>query len=222
MKKLLLFILSAGLVATSCKKKDVMPSNSSAVAFVNGCAGTTVDARVNGAAVQNAQGIAFQKASPYVYVSAGNNANVSFYITNLGAKLVEKNVNFANAGRYSVFAGGIVTTPYTLITSDDFSVPAANSAKVRFVNLSSDSLSFDAAVGTTSIAAGITIASASGFIPVVAGTYEIKAGQPGNISSVLSGGQQQFAAGKIYTMMLTGSQSGTGVSALKLTLLPNN
>ncbi|HYK57525.1 MAG TPA: DUF4397 domain-containing protein [Flavisolibacter sp.] len=222
MKKILLFVFAAGLFASSCSKKDKTPPNSAAVTFVNGCAGTKIDAKVNGANVQNAQAINFQKASPYVYVTAGNNINVAYYITDLGTPLINRSTNFAVNGHYSVFAGGLVTTPFMLFTTDDFSSPATNSSKVRFVNLSPDSLSFDVAVGSTKVASGVSVADASGFTPVIAGTYEIKAGQPNNISSFISGGQQQFAAGKIYTIILTGTQSGTGVSALKLTLLTNN
>lgn len=221
MKKILLFVFSAGLFASSCSKKDKTPPNSAAVTFVNGCAGTTIDAKVNGANVQNAQAINFQKASPYVYVTAGNNVNVAYYVTNLGAPLVNGNTSFAINGHYSAFAGGLVTTPYLVFTVDDFTNPPANSAKVRFVNLSADTLTFDAAVGSTNVASGVSIARASGFTNVIAGTYDIKAGEPGNLGSTLFATQQQFAAGKTYTIILTGTQSGTGPSALKLTLLNN-
>ncbi|MBS1689965.1 MAG: DUF4397 domain-containing protein, partial [Bacteroidetes bacterium] len=63
--------------------------------------------------------------------------------------------------------------------------------------------------------------SSSSFTSVTPGSYTIKAGDPANISTVVSVAQQ-IDAGKIYTVVLTGTLSGSGTSGLTLTVFKNN
>lgn len=223
MKKIYLLALAIGSIFSACTKKDRFPSNSAAVSFVNGCVGAgKIDAKVNAGAIQNAAGVDFQKASPYVYVLSGSSIDISYYLSG-GLLLTSGKANLSYGVHYSAFAGGRVTSPFLVVTTDDLAAPSANSCKVRFVNLSPDTLHYDVALGPNTIAMDIASGNYSVFSSIVAGTYELKAGQPSNISSFLSGGTQTLAAGKIYTIILTGTQQSAGSSASpKLTLLTNN
>ncbi len=208
----------------SCKKKETRPANTGSVLFVNGCAGTLpgIDAKVNDVNVSGALNMPFTTYSGYRYVSAGAAVNVAYYITNTGTPVVSNNVTIADGQYYTAFAGGLVTNPSLVFVQDDQTMPAADKARVRFVNLCRDALSITATVQNTTIGTGVTSMGITPYIEVKADNYELKAGDPGNINTVVSTGVKTLSAGRSYTIMLTGATAGTGESALKLTLLNNN
>ncbi len=227
MKKALVLCLSVLIVGGfyGCKKKKDPPANAGSVLFVNGCAGTdAIDSKVDYKAVSGAENLGFTANSGYKYVTAAQNANISFYITNKGTPIINKTVTIANGGYYSAFCGGPITAPTFLLTTDDRSAPAPNTAKVRFVNLSSvsDSLNVTANASAMMIDSNVTSQEVTSYVQVPAGTYELKAGDPKDLSTVVSTGSASLGAGKIYTLMMTGNKMGTGQSALKLTVIANN
>ncbi len=222
--KNILFALSAMCMFSfvACKKEEKAPSNSARVMFVNGCAGTDkVNVTSNGNTIQAATNLAFLKQSGYQYVAAGS-SNITFMLANLGTPLKAGSTSFTAGTSYSVFAGGLITNPSIVFTTDDLAAPASGKAKIRFVNLSMDTLSETASANTTTFATGITSQSYSSFAEVAAGSYTIKAGDPADISTVVSTPSMQLDAGKCYTVILTGTMLGTGSSALVLTVITNN
>ncbi len=223
MKNILLSLTALAIIGfASCKKSDNTPSNSASAMFVNGCTGTTnVNATSGTTSVSGASNIAFMKSSGYQYVTAGTDS-IAFVLTSLGTPLKTGIAALTANTHYSVFVGGLVTAPSFVVTTDDLSATTSGNAKVRFVNLSNDSLSETADVGSTAFATAIGSQSASSFSEVTAGSYTIKAGDPANISTVVSLGPTQLSAGKIYTVILTGTLTGTGTSGLTLTVIGNN
>ncbi len=225
MKKILsIFVVAAVAFAGCSKSSNSAPANSADVMFVNGCAGTaSVYVTANTVNVPGTSNITFFNTSNYQYVTAGTES-ISFFVTSLGSSTPLKtfSATFAANAHYSVFVGGLITNSTYLVTTDDLSAPPSGDAKVRFVNLSTDTLSENAAVGATSIATGITSMVAGSFISVPAGSYMVKAADPSNVSTGVSTTSLSFSAGKMYTVMLTGSLTGTGTSGLTLTVLNNN
>jgi hypothetical protein len=221
----LIAILTA-LGADSCKKKDNTPSNTGSVLFVNGCAGTlpAIDAKADGVNIGGALNMAFPSSSGYKSIKSGAPVVLAYYLTNTGTPVASQTVNLTMGAHYSAFCAGIITNPSFLLTTDDMTAPAASSAKIRFVNLSNDDLNITATAQTTVIGSNVKSKQISDFIQVAAGSFELKAGDPSDISTVVATEPtlQGLGAGKIYTLMLTGSKTGTGVSALKLTLISNN
>ena len=206
----------------SCKKKSDAPANTASVAFINGCAGTSgIDVKANGVMVPGAANVSFLGNTGYRPVTAGSDMAIACYLTNVGTLATTKTVNLTAGSYYSAFSSGLLTAPSFLLVPDDHTAPSSSMAKVRLVNLSPDTMSVSAAVGSTTIATGITSLTASAYFSVVAGPYEIKAGDPSNIATSVITGTQQLGAGKIYTVILTGSQYSTGQSGLKVTLLNN-
>jgi len=225
MRKTLVSLLSfAAVIAfTGCSKNNDTPSNAASVAFVNGCAGATgVDAKVNNAVVSGAANIALWGNSGYKSVASGAGVDIAYFLTNVGTPVSSQSVSLTAGLHYTAFASGLLTAPSFLLVTDDLAAPASNKAKVRFVNLSPDAMSVTATAQTTEFASGITSLRVSSFYAITAGAYEIKAGDPSKIATIVTSGTQQLSAGKIYTVMLTGTLAGTGQSALKLTLLNNN
>jgi hypothetical protein len=227
MRKASLFLSVAVLFMTAiagCKKNDNSTPTTASVVFFNGTAGTTnVDISVNNTKLTNASNLAFLKATSYQSVTPGNDS-ITFVLTNLGTPLKNAKVNLVANTRYSVYTGGLITGPIIVSSTDDLSAPASGNAKIRFVNLSTDAMSVTANVGATAIATGVAGGGISGYTQVAAGSYVIKAGDPANIATVVTAGTgaMSLASGRIYTVILTGTLSGTSTSALTLTVINNN
>jgi hypothetical protein len=225
MKNTLFSILAIGFIALSAgcsKSSNNAPPTTANVMFFDGCAGTTnVDVSANGTKIGAASSLAFLKNSSYQPVTQGNDS-FSFVLTNLGTPLKSGTFSLVAGTSYSIFTGGLITGATILSIADDLTAPTAGNCKIRFVNLSTDAMSVTANVGNTAIATAITSQGFSSFSQVAAGSYTIKAGDPANINTVISVGPQQLSAGSIYTIVLTGTLTGTGVSALTLTLITNH
>ena len=225
MKKIFSILAIAVLAVTGCKKStSSAPANSANVMFVNGCAGTGSIYVMDGTTkIAGASNVAFFGTSGYQYITAGSQS-LSFYVSSLGSStpLNTLSTSFTANAHYSVFVAGLITGSSTLVTTDDLSAPTSGNANIRFINLSSDALSENVSVGTTSIATSVTSLQASAFASVGAGNFVIKAGDPSNISTVVSTASVTLSAGKIYTVMLTGTLACIGTSALTLTVLTNN
>jgi len=221
-----LLFITAGISIVGCKKKDNGPSNTGSVMFVNGCAGTlpAIDVKINNANVSGALNISFPASSGYKVVSTGTAVNIGFFLTNVGTPISSQSVTVESGVSYTAFCAGLITQPAFLFTKDDMTPPSANNSRIRFVNLSKDNLNVTASAQTTNIGTDVKSLEVTKFIEVPAGSYELKAGDPSDISTVVSTDPkaQTLGAGKIYTLMLTGSKGGTSVSALKLTLISNN
>jgi len=225
-------VLSLSVLATvvffgACKKSSSAPSNSAKVMFVNGCTPQTtlsLDASVNGSSVAGATALSYGKSSNYEYVTAGNGAVIDFKLSGLNTLFTTTTQSLTVNNNYSVFAGGIFTNPSIVFTNDDLSTPTSGNAKIRVINLCIDTLSITAYAGTTPFATSIASLSASAFVEVPAGSYTIKAGDPSNISTVItaSTGSTQLSSGKIYTLIYTGTTFGSGSAALSASIINNN
>ncbi len=228
MKKALLSfsVLALITVFAACKKNNPAPATTASVMFVHGCAaGSTpinVDAKANNTAVINGSNKAFLQNSGYQAITAGSAVPMSFSVTGL-SQLSSGTENLTVGGHYSAFAGGTILAPTFIFTSDDLTAPSSGNVKIRLVNLSTDTLHINADAQSTAFATGVNSGQVSSFMEIAAGSYTIKAGDPANIGSVviLGTGAQQLVAGKIYTVMLTGTLTGLGTSGLTLTLITN-
>ncbi len=231
MKKLLLsyFILFVVIAFTACKKKDTTPSNTAKVMFVNGCAGAAaIDIAANSVNVPGATNIAFQKTTGYRTLTAGAGINIGVSINSSGliTPLISSSVSLAVNNTYSVFIGGIFTKPNILTTQDDMTTPTAGFSKIRFVNLSSDTLNENFYVGSVKIDSNVGYASYTSFrqVPVSTTPVTVLVQDPAHPTKIAQLDNQTFAAGKIYTVILTGTSTAapSSSSALKLLIIPNN
>lgn len=218
-KTLVCALLFSIIVIGGCKKPDNTSPNAALVAFINGCAGTTgIDAKANGTTVGGAANIPFLGNSGYKSVIAGN-VTLSYFLTNVGTPVASDTVQLTAGAHYTAFCSGLLTSPAFLLTTDDVSPPSSSSAKIRFVNLSKDNISVTAGTTTATIATGVGPLKASDFYSITAGSYDLKASDPTNVGTSVTTGIKQLAAGKIYSLVMTGTLSGTGQSALQITLI---
>lgn len=229
MKKLLLscFILSVVIAFTACKKKTSAPSNAARVMFVNGCAGAVaIDVAANSVNIAGATNVGFQKTSGYRTVTAGSGINIGASINAGGliTPLISSTVSMMANSNYSMFIGGIFTKPNIFITQDDMTTPTTGFSKIRFVNLSSDTLNENFYIGSVKIDSNVGYASYTPFrqVPVSATPVTVLLQDPAHPTKIAQLNNQTFASGKIYTIILTGTSTGTASSALTLLVIPNN
>ena len=97
-------------------------------------------------------------------------------------------------------------------------------AAVRFVNLSAENLNLRCYVGTgtSPVDSNRSYPSAGGFASVTPGNYSLLVQDPTQPTKIAQLAGYSFSSGRAYTVMLTGTTSGTGDNALKLTVLQNN
>ncbi|MCD6063596.1 MAG: cell wall anchor protein [Flavipsychrobacter sp.] len=227
MKKLLLLAFTA-VFAASCNNggdDDNTPTpnaNMAKVKYTNACISTgALRVQVNDAPLQTVNSLTYLAGSAYVTVTPGTNVKHAFVIEDSNLPLASVNNDLAANNAYSVFATGTVTSPSALVVNDDLTAPAAGNAKIRLVNLSPDNLSESVYVGQTKLDSNIMFKQATPFRVVAAGTYQIIVQDPANVPSSRTLSAQVLEAGKIYTLMITGTVAGSGAAGLTLTLVNN-
>ena len=221
-----LSVVAIAFVFSGCSKNNSGPSNTASVMFVNGCNGSSnIDTKVKNAKVSAASNLAYFHNSGYQTVAAGTSVGVNFYLTNQGTPVCNNTIPLTANAHYSIFAGGIITAPSFVITTDDLTAPTNDSVKVRFINLSSDSLNETFYIGSQKLDSNVTYTSCTPFYKISATTgtpvlvQDPLHAAPTYIAQISA---QPFIAGKIYTIMLTGTSAGSGASALTLTVINNN
>jgi hypothetical protein len=164
------------------------------------------------------------------YGSGGNGANVYYSdvapgqvtITGRIAAATDKNLVIANipasieAGKfYSYYMSGIYNT--TAKTADAFIVEdvmppqSFDSAYIRFVNASSTTQPMTlfatnrANNEQTAIGGPVAYKSASGFVAIPAGSYDLATRNAGSTTNVFTRAQVNFAGGRAYTLTARGN-----------------
>ncbi len=219
-------VLAIVFVFSGCTKNNNGSGNVAQVMFVNGCSGTNdVEVKVNGLIAAGSGAISYFGNSGYQNFNANSNLLINFYLLQ-GTFLTGATRNFTQHFRYTVYAGGLVTSPSFVVTTDEFPTLSSGKAAVRFINLSNDSLNEIFSVGATTLDSniGYTVCSPYFEITATSGTG-VTAVDPRYTSSpfLATLSSQAFSAGKMYTVMLTGSSgAATAPAGLKLTVIKNN
>ncbi|WP_276131675.1 DUF4397 domain-containing protein [Polluticoccus soli] len=226
MKKLLLLGFTAVFAAACNNGNDddntPTPSNMAKVKYTNACISTgALRVQVNDVALQNVNSLTYLASSAYINVTPGTNVKHGFVIEDSNLPLASVNNDLVANNAYSVFATGTVTSPSAIAITDDLTAPPTGNAKIRFVNLSPDNLSESVYVGQTKLDSNVMFKQATPFRQVAAGSYQIIVQDPANVPSSRTLSGQQLDAGKIYTLMITGTVAGSGSAALTLTLVNN-
>lgn len=167
-----------------------------------------VDVIVNGQkAITN---LAFKAVSPYAALPAGSYA---VQVVPTGATtpvVISATMPLAANTDYTVVAMGKVADIQPVVLKDDNSAPPAGKAKVRVVHASPDALAVDIAVkGGPVLIKNLAFKSASEYLAVDAGTYDLEVRPTGTTTVALALPGVKLDAGNIYTFMAEGLASGT-------------
>jgi hypothetical protein len=132
-------------------------------------------------------------------------------------------VNLAEKKNYTIFLAGTVAAPAVVVVQDDLTAPAADKAKVRIINLSTDDTAVDIKLaGGEKLATNLTYKAVSNYLAVSPGivTYEVL--KNADDSLIFTMPQFTLAAGKIYTIWIKGAANGVGNAEYGAKLITQN
>ncbi|UOQ98401.1 DUF4397 domain-containing protein [Hymenobacter sp. 5317J-9] len=233
-------LLPAAVLLASCSKKDepVAPVvEQGQVKFHHAAPSANLDVKFLADDAEKAT-LAYGANSGYQGVPAGSRT-LKVNVATSGQNAVTQSVAVEKDKNYSYFAysPGATTAVSGLFVNDDLTTPASGKAKIRLVHLGQGQasplrLTQRLAVGSQAITADVPFGTASPFVEINAGTYniDVSAGNPsvavlyvaeGNGSGSTTA-SKNYESGKIYTVLVRGYTSLDPNLAPKVVLIQNN
>ncbi len=120
---------------------------------------------------------------------------------------------------YSIFLSGTTTKTDFILLNDTINQPAANTANVRFVDLSPDAPAVDLVLNSSVSFSNINYKGYSTFVPISGDKiYTIQVLQHGTSTVLATLNNVTLNSNLVYTIMLTGLSSGSAVNNNQLTI----
>jgi len=197
--------LPAMVILSSCGKTDTTDTTISYLRVTNTSpALATYNVYLNGSPINSA---ALPYAGSLGYTSrAAETYTLKFTTGSSAESLLTKDVVLSQNTSYSFY---LINKPGQLdglLIGDDLSVPSANKAYIRFINLSPDAPALDLtkSATTTSYVTNKPFKTYSGFVAVDAGTYslDVKDTSTGSVKTTKT--DAAFAAGYHYDIICGG------------------
>ena len=205
------FSILLTLSFTSCKDDDnnVTPAQAKVMVVHASPSAPGVDLLVDNSKV-NSTALTFPNNTGYLNVNAGNK-NFKVNVAGTSTTAIEANQTVEANMNYSIFAintnaSGTAFEP--LVVMDNLASPASGQTHVRFIHLSPDAPAVDI-VNVTNGANTVLISnraykSATDFVPLPAGTYDLAVRVAGTQTTALSLPGVTLEAGKILTVFARG------------------
>ena len=232
-------VLPLGLALASCGDDEPEPTpvvpDQGRVMMVHAAANANVGLKFLVDDAEKAQ-LNYGQNSAYQNVQTGSRVfkvNVATSGTNTATvtSTIEKDKSYS----LYAFAPGAGSVVNGLLVTDDLAAPAANMAKIRVVHLAQSApspvkLTQVNAVGSTDLITNVAFGTASTYLSINAGTYNlaIAAGNPSiTILNVGDGsgsgaGSRNYVAGKIYTVLVRGIANVDANLQPKAVIIENN
>lgn len=174
---------------------------------------STIDALIDGKTV--ASNIAYGTASPYVSVSSGSR-HLQIEPSGSSTFIIDESISLSSGTNSTVVVSNLASNLTALALSDEKSAPGSGNFKLRLVNVAptmGPADVFVVAPGTdlTSVSPNVSnlaTESASGYLELTAGTYEIFFTVPGSVSSFIDTGSITFSTGQVRTVVALNGLSG--------------
>ncbi len=166
-----------------------------------------VDVFVDGQAVLT--GVAFPAVSAYLNVPAGEHTIVVAPAgAGLDAAVITAEVRVKAGKAYSIAAVGLLATDSLTaqVYADNLAAPAAGQAHVRVIHASPDAPAVDVnVVDGPTLLAGLAFPTASDYLAVEAGTYDLQVTPAGADDVVIDLADTHFQPGRIYDVIAVGT-----------------
>ncbi|MBC7417459.1 MAG: DUF4397 domain-containing protein [Pedobacter sp.] len=215
-----LFALSVTLAA--CGKTDPSrPIEAAGIGFIHASPGTgALDF-----AVDNQKLNRFTYTQDFGYYSAYPGTRLIGVAKKDSTKYLTKSDVTLNPGVfYSIFVVDTLKFTKLLVLEDDLKAPAADKAKIRFVNLSPGSTALDLTISgaDTALVKNKAFKEYSSFAPITPNAaYNFEVKQTGTTAVKATLPAVKIEAGKIYTIWAKGLSSKTDSTAFGLSIMPN-
>ncbi len=166
-------------------------------------------------------GFPYTSDTGYFSLSPGT-LNIKVAATGTTNYVLDTGFNLAPAAAYSIYTIDSFSHIKGVAVIDNFSVPPADSVRLRFFHFSPDVAAVD--LGVTGIATPLysnrifndesANTSYQQFITVPAGGYNLEVRNAGTSDVITSAPGAVFQGGKVYSIYLKGFAGGTGAQAL--------
>ena len=160
--------------------------------------------------------VPFTGTSSYLGVASGSHA-IAIDAANVpGTSIASTTATLTGARDYTVLSYGRISSPSLSVLLDDNALPAANFAKIRFVNALADGATADVLLNFASQAAGIAPGKASSYYTVAAATnYTVSFTTPGGVTVIASLPGIELVSQQVYTAYLFGTTSNAQVKLVR-------
>jgi uncharacterized protein DUF4397 len=205
-------LLAVVTAFSSCKKDDIDEGGSANVKVVNASSTSSAQGFYLASKTVVQGGLTFGNASSnYIAVNSGNNLQLQFRNDGSESAYATGEYDFDKGGYYTVFLAGDGQAARVQVYADDINPPAEGKAKVRFIHLS-DAAPVNVDIRSnaeTNLAANLARNTTSSYIEVNPGVLSLQVYAAGQSTSLGDFDLSAFAAGKIYTVYVTGSTAET-------------
>lgn len=198
---------AAASIFTSCKKDNDLSNASlnAKVKIVNTVDGSSPQDLYLDNVKLDASAVAYTQSSDYLTAKSGSH---TAKFTNSGSTTANAsfNISLQADSSYTIYYTSNSSANSSVVTTDNLTAPAANMAKVRFINLSNavtSNVDFGLSA-TNKFVTNLAARAVSAYSQVAAGTtfYLYSAG---SINAMLTIPATTIQAGKIYTIYISGS-----------------
>ncbi|EOR93000.1 hypothetical protein ADIARSV_3852 [Arcticibacter svalbardensis MN12-7] len=216
-----IMLLAASTLLTSCLKDnsdDAQDQPYAAVSFTQAAASQpSVGIFVDGSAYFSA--LLLGEFTGYYNAGIGNRL-ITTAVGGTSSKLSEQTVTFEDAKYYSIFTANKSAendSISTWVVEDSFTTPTTGKAKVRFVQLSPGTNTFDVSiVGGASLFSTKAFKSASEFKEIdPADVVKFAVRETGASADAVETSDTKIVAGNFYTIVLAGQVNGASTKVLK-------
>ncbi|MGY3053413.1 hypothetical protein ACVWYG_001613 [Pedobacter sp. UYEF25] len=214
------FALSVTLAACS-KTEPNQPIEAAGIGFIHASPGTgALDFVIDNQKVNRftyTQDFGYYTAYPGVRIVGVAKKDSTKYLTSA-------NVTLKPGTFYSIFVVDTLKSTKLLALEDDLTAPAADKAKIRFVNLSpgSTALDLNVADADTALVKNKAFKEYSSFATITPNvSYNFQVKQTGTTAVKATLTAVKIEAGKIYTIWAKGLSSATDSTAFGLSIMPN-
>jgi hypothetical protein len=206
------------IIASSCDNNEVDPFGSARLKVVNAApnAGSQKFVMANIPYIRNLSYL--EHSVSYHDVAVGNNLVSQFRDENDNDLYASEELDLNEDKRYTVYLTGESRDDAEVrLYEDNISAPASGKAKIKFIHLSSGvsgNIDFLDGQGNT-LASNLARYSQSGYSEINAGSVTVQVRNTGGSENLATLSAIDFAAGKVYTVFISGSAaSGYTVTQL--------
>ena len=201
-------VLAMVFMFSSCKKDDVDEDGSARIKIIH-ASSTAGEQSFYLANNRVRADLTYGSETEYILTNSGNRLTTAFK-NESGVTFASGTHDFRNDRNYTDFLAGYGQNARIEVEEDNLSAPANGQAKVRFVHLSDaapQNVDIKLSTGET-LAANLSRNNITSFNEIGAGVKLVNVFAAGGAESLGSFDLENFAAGKIYTVYITGAASG--------------
>ncbi|GAA4331160.1 hypothetical protein GCM10023149_36810 [Mucilaginibacter gynuensis] len=214
------FLTIAVAALTACNKKDLVFPEDNDIASLNvyNLSTTSLNVFLNGNRLNTVASITPIGASGYMSVTPGAQT-YQFKKSGTPDVLFTKALDLEVTKDYTLFVAG-TSDANSFLVSDAFATDTSKTARIRFVNASTDNAGNKVTLNTdTVVFNGIMFKTATEFVNIKPGKKLLTVSQAG---SVAVSDSVTFVSGRVYTIFSKGTKTGTEDAAYGAGIVANN